>query len=882
VDISPTILIVDDDQGLRKTLSDILRLKGYKPVAVDTGQAALAEVAGINPVLALIDLKLEDMSGLDLLKLLKKQTDTIECILLTGHATQKSAIEAVNLGAYGYMQKPYDVEQLLVMIGHAIEKQEAKEALRAYADRLTILHQQVQRHAAELEQRIIELQAAQAAERAQRELAETLREVTTILNSSLDLEQVLRVILEQLARVVEYDTASVMLTADDNNVLEIVARQSRRSEQNVVSRLKVKQLPHVQEVLEQRRPVIVGDTTIDSRWMALPGTEYIRCWLGVPLVVQDRVIGLLNLNKEEPNFYTNFDAELAAALADQAAIAVENAQLFEQAQQEIKERMRAEAALEMERASLARRVEERTVELKMANAELARASRLKDEFLASMSHELRTPLNAILGLSEALQEQVFGILNEKQLKTLNTIEESGRHLLALINDILDISKIEAGKLTLQKGPISIEVLCQASLRLIKQDAQKKHLQVAYTRDSSVTTVQADQRRLKQILVNLLSNAVKFTPEGGAIGLDVKNDEEDQAIRFVVWDTGIGIAPKDLERLFEPFIQLDSSLARQYAGTGLGLALVRRLTELHEGQVAVESAPEQGSRFIVSLPRSSLHEPGRELISDIAALNDEPSAIILRRALIIEDSPTTAEQFTRYLTEMDIEVVIHPRAEGALEQAQQIQPDIIILDILLPDQPGWMVLAQLQENPQTQNIPVVIISVVDEPARGLSMNAAEYLVKPISRQQLQSSLSRVALSTQASRTNGVVVLPPEPPRVLLVEDNLNNIYTTAEYLSIKGFQVIVARNGQEAIQQTKEACPDVILMDIQMPGMDGLEAIKRIRADAVESVATTSIIALTALSMPGDRERCLEAGADDYLSKPIKLEELVKIIERHLA
>lgn len=909
MNIKQNILIVDDDPGFRKTLSDILKHKGYDSVAVDKGQTALEAIHINQPVVALIDLKLEDMSGLDLLKEIKGAFDTIECILLTGNATQKSAIEAVNLGAYGYIQKPYDIEQLLIMIHRAIEKWEANEALLSYAKRLQILRdidqailevrspqaigqvalqhiqyfvpcrragvltfdfeensatllaahpnskstpatrtvlplntfhisdtlkqgkiylvqdvsslpqpvlppeffkgdvnawinapltaqgqligilalgatenttfepehveitqevasvlalaiyqarldEQVQHHAAEMEQRVAELQLAQAAEREQRELAETLREVTGVLSSSLEREQVLRIILEQLARVVEYDGASVMLVS--NNALEIVAYRRSTPGPIHIEPLQINTLPHVQELFNHRTPVIIPDTLTDPRWVQLSGTEYVRCWLGVPLVVQNRVIGLLNVNKTQPGFYTALDAELSKALADHAAIAVENAQLFEQAQQEIAGRIRIEATLAEERALLAQRVQERTLELSSANAELARAARLKDEFLAAMSHELRTPLNAILGLSEALQEEVYGAVNKRQHKSLRTIEESGRHLLSLINDILDVSKIEAGKLTLEIDVIPIEPVCQASLRLIKQAAQKKNLKITVTFDKSVTTIQADQRRLKQILVNLLSNAVKFTPAGNNIGLEVSGDSSNQVVNFTVWDTGIGISTDDMKHLFTPFVQLDSSLARQHTGTGLGLTLVNRLTEMHGGGIFVESELHKGSRFTVSLPWRNAAE--------VSALNIQAAAY---------------------------------------------------------------------ENAKT-----------DMPA-----------------------------------THRAVIVEDSPPVILLAEDNEYNISTISNYLQQKGYQLVIARDGTEAVARIEEKKPDLILMDIQMPGMDGLEAIRRIRTGV--GLNSTPIIALTALTMPGDKERYLTAGANEYMSKPVSLKRLKTIIESFL-
>ena len=400
------------------------------------------------------------------------------------------------------------------------------------------------------------------------------------------------------------------------------------------------------------------------------------------------------------------------------------------------------------------RLREQAEALAQANAGLARAARLKDEFLASVSHELRTPLNAILGISEVLSDGIYGALNEKQRRSVQVIEESGRHLLDLINDILDVAKIEANKVELEIALVSVEAVCQASLQFIRRSAAEKRLNVSFTIDSSVTTIWADERRLKQILVNLLSNAVKFTPEDGMVGLEAVGDAEREVLRFTVWDTGIGIPEEEMGRLFQPFVQLDSRLSRQYAGTGLGLALVHRLADMHGGSVSMESRAGKGSRFTVSLPWK-MHR-GTERVG-----------------------------------------------EGGEESAHAVP---------------------------------------------------EYAI---------------ASASEPSAT------------VLLADDNESSIAVARDYLTAHGYQVIVARDGTEAVQQAREQRPDLILMDIQMPEMDGLEAIRQIRSDDAQSVATVPIIALTALAMPGDPERCTEAGANAYLSKPASLRELVRLIEDQL-
>jgi CheY-like chemotaxis protein len=369
-----------------------------------------------------------------------------------------------------------------------------------------------------------------------------------------------------------------------------------------------------------------------------------------------------------------------------------------------------------------------------------------------MSHELRTPLTSILGISEILIEQIRGPLNEKQVQAIQWISKSGYHLLSLINDILDVSKIEAGKLHLHPDVISIQDVCEASLNFIQEAAIKKSITVDFDQDPSVTILKADSQRLKQILVNLLSNAVKFTPEKGNVSLEVFTNENRDQVRFVVSDTGIGIAASNLPKLFAPFSQVDSRLSRQYEGTGLGLVLVFKYTEMHGGSVQVESELGKGSRFTIQLPIG--------LDGSNISNRTEPERSV--------DSETQAE-----------------------EEITKIQD----------------------------------------------------------------------ISSHKS--------------ILLAEDNEASIVAVGDYLEELGYQVIVARNGYEAVELAETVGPDIILMDIQMPIMDGLEAIGILRKNP--RFTTTPVIALTALAMPGDRERCLKAGANEYMSKPVSLKGLTSTI-----
>lgn len=409
-------------------------------------------------------------------------------------------------------------------------------------------------------------------------------------------------------------------------------------------------------------------------------------------------------------------------------------------------------------------------QISLANAELARAVRLKDQFLANMSHELRTPLNSILGLSEALLEGVFGSLTDKQRQFLQTIEQSGQHLLALIDDILDLSKIESDKIKLELRSVSLATVCASSLNFVKQQAHQKQIQLTCEIDPTIVEIEADERRLLQVLVNLLTNAVKFTPDGGQVKLDVRMNSLQQAIEFQVTDSGIGIAPENLSQIFQPFIQVDSSLSRRYPGTGLGLSIVQRIVDLHGGSIRVESELGQGSCFTVILPWHPLSYQDNTLLPELLLPENELDHI--NRTCV------------------------------------NVQPPI--------------------------------------PATALTIAATE--------------------SFQA-------------PRVLLAEDNEANIKTLISYLEIHNFQILLARNGLEAVQRAKQDRPNLILMDIQMPVMDGLEATRQIRADA--RTCAIPIIALTALAMPGDLDRCLDAGANAYLAKPVRLKQLLEVVTQHL-
>jgi CheY-like chemotaxis protein len=416
------------------------------------------------------------------------------------------------------------------------------------------------------------------------------------------------------------------------------------------------------------------------------------------------------------------------------------------------------------------------------------------------------------------------------------------------------------------------------------------------------SIWADDRRIRQVLINLLNNAVKFTPEGGTITLDVQlaatvPDEPlgvplgvpsegqveldalpghcpalpPQTIVFSVTDTGIGIAPENLSQLFRAFVQIDSNLNRQYAGTGLGLALVKQIVELHGGTVSVESELNRGSCFRVHLPL--IYSSTSNIIPPEPAPNPALMPANNHQVVVIDDAPAASDLVARYLHDLGMQATIYLYGEGACAEILRLQPALVILDLQLPNISGWDILVQLKQHPQTKTIPVIVTSVVDECQRGLSLGASAYLVKPFTRSEFNAVVQKLRSPLFDLAT------PPVLPLILLAEDNIANVETLTGYLESRGYRLMVAETGQKAIDLAQVHAPDMILMDIQMPGMDGLEATRRMREKP--ELAQTPIIALTALAMPGDREKCLAAGANQYLTKPIRLKELVTTIQSFL-
>src|SRR5215207_7150775 len=472
---------------------------------------------------------------------------------------------------------------------------------------------------------------------------------------------------------------------------------------------------------------------------------------------------------------------------------------------------------------------------------LETASRAKSDFLANMSHELRTPLNAIIGFSEVLLEQMFGPLNDKQVEYLGDIVSSGRHLLLLINDTLDLSKIEAGKMELELTTFVLPAVLEDGVTMVRERATRHGIECRVDADPDLDEVEADERKVKQVVFNLLSNAVKFTPDGGRV--EVRARRVGDRAEVAVSDTGVGIDPADQDRIFQEFQQ-----AGQQEGSGLGLALARSLVALHGGNLWLESEPGSGSTFAFTLPvrqtvvpETAGAEPARAKAS--AAPEARSSKAAPPTVLLIEDDPRSVELLTLYLEGDGFEVVARGDGLAGMEAARRLRPAAIVLDIMLPDLSGWDFLGLVKGHETTARIPVVIVSMLDERGKGLTLGAADYLVKPVSRDDLLATLHPIIAARVGDGSCKVLTIDDDPVAIKLIETVLGE----------KGFTVVGALSGGEGVHAARTQRPDVIILDLLMPGIDGFEVVERLQAEPTTADITNVIITAKTIA-PEERER----------------------------
>jgi len=498
--------------------------------------------------------------------------------------------------------------------------------------------------------------------------------------------------------------------------------------------------------------------------------------------------------------------------------------------------------------------------LQEKNIELEHASRMKSEFLATMSHELRTPLNAIIGFSEALKDGLMGEMTESQQDYIGDIFTSGQHLLSLINDILDLSKVEAGMMALELEALDLGLLLSNSLSIVREKAASQGVDLQLTVDADLGAPVLDTRKTKQIVYNLLSNAVKFSEAGGSVALNARcvsrsevgrlpgswavhsfplsDNEFEEFLEISVTDSGIGISRENMAKLFQPFSQIDSSLARKFEGTGLGLAMVKQLAELLGGTVAVASAEGEGACFTAWLP---LRTPAQATHSGLERVHSV-AAVVERVALVVEDDDRAADLVRLLLEAEGFTVLRADSAEAALRLAPQQVLSLITLDVQLPGMNGWDFLLQIRESTDLGRVPVVIIAGYVDSNMALTGGAAAVLEKPMSRAQLKTALGNLGLGAAAEHTRTVLVVDDDPKAVEVI----------AAFLPSPAYAVVRAYGGSEAVMLAQRLVPDLILLDLMMPDVNGFEVVAALQRDP--TTACIPILVVTAKRItPLDRE-----------------------------
>lgn len=687
------------------------------------------------------------------------------------------------------------------------------------------------------------------------EQLEALSEVGEAVSSSLDADEVLATIVNHAVAISGARGGSLVDYDEETGLFSVRTATGTSSE--VLQALRDSRI-HLDETLigracRERAPVQVEDLAkaeLDAHLSILYAAGW-RSVVVVPLIRWDRIVGALVVRRKSPGGFSDETCDLLEAFASQSAIALTNARIHRQLEEQ--------------------------------SAELAEASRHKSEFLASMSHELRTPLNAVIGFSEVLLERMFGDINERQEDYLRDILSSGRHLLALLNDVLDLSKVEAGQMELDRTDFPAEQAITYALSMVRERALDHHIALRTEIPADLGLLNADELRFKQVLLNLLSNAVKFTADGGSVVVAAVRHPD--SLEVTVADTGAGIAPADQDRIFDSFQQGTRS-ARKVEGTGLGLTLTRRIVELHGGRVWLRSELGHGSTFGITLPTVPSAPQGSDLArgaddgemgppanrgtdkpgggvdaggadtsgtdtsgADIAGEPHRPIAVI------VEDDPSSAELLSLHLGAAGLRPIVRSDGPDGLRAVRELHPDVVVLDIRLPGMDGWDVLTEIKSDPLVAATPVIVVSVLPDRSRGMALGASDYLVKPVAHDDLLVALRRL------------VPVPPDQPgrRVaVIVDDDPAAIELARIALEPAGWTLHSCTQTDHFFHLVHEARPSIVIVDLLMPDMDGFEVIDRLRGDP--ATASVPIVVLTSKTLTAADRRILGGRIEFVTSK----------------
>ena len=697
---------------------------------------------------------------------------------------------------------------------------------------------------------------------------EKLNRVGRLLNATDSLGAMLKLVLHEAMQVTSSPAGTVSLYNKETRELSLQTAfgLSEGFEQQEPWIIRPGGL--TERIFEERRPFVVNDV-IESNVFSINSIladEGVKALVAIPLALGNEIAGILYVNDFVVRDYDENQIRILDLLANQAVHAIQKARLFQAIEQEKHELKSLNEHLET-------RIMERTGDLTRANEELVRSNQAKSQFLSNMSHELRTPLTSINGFSEFLVDGFVGPLNEAQTKYLKNINVSGKHLLELINGILDLSKIEAGRMSIKLEKVEVSPLLDEIMLVLEGYASKANVMLDLQCDSDIPALFIDRTKFKQILYNLCSNAVKFSPEGSSVRIIVDYDkashlsgheEQYASLTVAIQDEGIGISAEDQAIIFDPFEQADGSHSRHFEGTGLGLTLTKRLVEMHGGSISVESAPGKGSCFVFTIPVNTelnpslaAADPSLSTGEFIALQQQKPQSVANDAPLIlvVDDDAHSLEISTLYLSKAGYRVCHAMNGEDVLDIARRKRPFLILLDVMMPGKDGWEVLQELKLDTETSAIPIIMCTVSENEELGIALGATDYLSKPIDRDLLAAKLSSLRKGLN-NRHHALHILAIDD------DESIRELYDAT--LSAQGYRVDTASHGQKGLDMAERIKPDIIILDLMMPGMDGFEVAEKLKAHPHTRDIPIIVVTAKELSIP-ERIR-LMGHIEDCVSK----------------